>query len=79
MVGWYRRHYPGVKETTVAAHIYAATANAVNRAENHPVDYGLYVRAVGSPVTAPPGRRQDGADLRAPSYVIAAYVAAVIA
>lgn len=34
----------------MAAHIYAATANAVNRAENHPVDHGLYVRAVGSAV-----------------------------
>jgi len=45
MVGWFRRHYPDVKETIVAAHIYAATANAVNRAENHPVDHGLYVRA----------------------------------
>ena len=59
VVGWFRRHYPDVKETTLAAHIYAATANAVNRAENHPylgrrppllrrVDHGLYVRAAGS-------------------------------
>jgi hypothetical protein len=36
VIGWFRRHHPDVKETTVAAHIYAATANAVNRAENHP-------------------------------------------
>ena len=31
VMGWFRRHYPDVKETTVAAHVYAATANAVNR------------------------------------------------
>ena len=59
VMGWFRRHYPEVKETTVAAHIYAATANAVNRVENHPylgrrppllrrIDHGLYVRAAGS-------------------------------
>jgi hypothetical protein len=65
IIGWFRRHYPEVKETTVAAHIYAATANAVNRAENHPylgrrppllrrIDHGLYVRA--GPV-AEPGQR----------------------
>jgi hypothetical protein len=68
IVGWFRRHYPEVKETTVAAHIYAATANAVNRVENHPylgkrppllqrVDHGLYVRArssgTGSGLIAP--------------------------
>lgn len=58
VIGWFRRHHPDVKETTVAAHIYAATANAVNRTENHPylgrrpvllqrVDHGLYVRAPG--------------------------------
>ena len=56
IVGWFRRNHPDVKETTVAAHIYAATANATNRAKNHPymgrrpalvrrVDHGLYVRA----------------------------------
>ena len=59
VIGWFRRHHPDIKETTVAAHIYAATVNAVNRAENHPylgrrpallqrVDHGLYVRAPGS-------------------------------
>ena len=36
VIGWFRRHYPDVKETTVAAHIYAATASATNRVENHP-------------------------------------------
>jgi hypothetical protein len=56
ILGWFRRHYPDVKETTVAAHIYAATSNAANRAKNHPylgrrpallrrIDHGLYVRA----------------------------------
>jgi hypothetical protein len=56
ILGWFRRHHPDVKETTVAAHIYAATSNAANRAKNHPylgrrpalvrrVDHGLYVRA----------------------------------
>jgi hypothetical protein len=59
IVGWFRRHHPEVKESTLAAHIYAATSNAVNRAENHPylgrrpglvhrVDHGLYVRAASS-------------------------------
>ena len=57
VVGWFRRHYPEVKETTLAAHIQAATANAGNRARNHPylsarapllrrIDHGLYVRAI---------------------------------
>jgi hypothetical protein len=55
IVGWFRRHYPGVNESTLAAHIQAATANATNRAQNNPlgtrrpllrrVDHGLYVRA----------------------------------
>jgi len=56
IIGWFRRHYPEVKESTVSAHIQAATANAANRAKNHPymgrraallrrIDYGLYVRA----------------------------------
>jgi hypothetical protein len=56
IIGWFRRHYPQVKESTLAAHIQAATANAENRARNHPhlagrapllrrIDYGLYVRA----------------------------------
>jgi hypothetical protein len=56
IIGWFRRHHPEVKESTLAAHIQAATANATNRAQNHPLggrrpallrrlDHGLYVRA----------------------------------
>ena len=55
IIGWFRRHHPDVKESTLAAHIQAATANAANRAQNNPlgarapllrrVDQGLYVRA----------------------------------
>ncbi len=56
IVGWFRRHYPEVRESTLGAHIQAATGNAANRARNHPglagraplllrVDHGLYVRA----------------------------------
>ena len=59
IIGWFRQHYPDVKQTTVAAHIYAATANAVNRVENHPylgrrppllqrIGHGLYIRAASS-------------------------------
>lgn len=55
IVGWFRRHHPQVNEPTLEAHIQAATANAKNRAQNHPhlahrapllrrVGYGLYVR-----------------------------------
>jgi hypothetical protein len=55
IIGWFRRHYPDVKESTLAAHIQAATANVANRVQNNPlgarapllrrVDRGLYVRA----------------------------------
>ena len=55
IIGWFRRHHPDVKESTLAAHIQAATANAANRAQNNPlgarpallrrVDQGVYVRA----------------------------------
>jgi hypothetical protein len=55
IIGWFRRHHPEVNESTRAAHIQAATANATNRAQNNPlstrrpllrrVDHGLYVRA----------------------------------
>jgi hypothetical protein len=41
VIGWFRRHYPAVKETTLAAHIQAATANALNRAENNPLGDGI--------------------------------------
>jgi len=27
IIGWFRRHHPGVNESTLAAHIRAATAN----------------------------------------------------
>jgi Family of unknown function (DUF6884) len=55
IIGWFRRHHREVNESTLAAHIQAATANATNRAQNNPlgtrrpllrrVDHGLYVRA----------------------------------
>ena len=55
IIGWFRRHHPDVNESTLAAHVQAATANATNRAQNNPlgtrppllrrVDHGLYVRA----------------------------------
>ncbi len=55
IVGWFRRHHPDVNQSTLAAHIQAATANAANRVKNNPlgarppllrrVDHGLYVRA----------------------------------
>lgn len=71
VVGWFRRHYPDVKETTLAAHIYAATANATNRAENHPylsrrdpllrrIDQGLYVRATRADASTLSHRRTVG-------------------
>lgn len=57
IIGWFRRHHPDVNESTLAAHIQAATANAANRAQNNPlgarapllrrIDHGLYVRAEG--------------------------------
>lgn len=56
IVEWFRRHHPEVRESTLGAHIQAATGNAANRARNHPglarrapllqrIDHGLYVRA----------------------------------
>ena len=55
IIGWFRRHHPGVNESTLVAHIQAATANATDRAQNNPlgarrpllrrVDHRLYVRA----------------------------------
>jgi hypothetical protein len=54
IMGWFRRHHPDVNESTLAAHVQAATANATNRAQNNPpgtrppllrrLDRGLYVR-----------------------------------
>ena len=55
IIGWFRRHHPAVKESTLGAHIQAATENAANRAQNNALgarppllrrlDHGLYVRA----------------------------------
>src|SRR5579859_2850700 len=75
IIGWFRRHHPEIKESTLAAHIQAATANATNRAQNNPlgtrppllrrIDHGLYVRA---------GRQQRpvSPDLGEPQRVTAA-------
>lgn len=63
IIGWFRRHYPAVKESTLTAHVQAATANAPNRAQNHPyhgarapllrrIDHGLYVRAAQGQIGA---------------------------
>lgn len=52
---WVRDHYPGVKETSLRAHIQALTGNATNRVQNAPafrtrppvlfrLDHGLYRR-----------------------------------
>jgi hypothetical protein len=69
IIGWFRRHHPGVNESTLAAHIQAATANATNRAQNNQlgtrrpllrrVDHGLYVRA-GRPGQPAIDDDQDG-------------------
>lgn len=37
IIGWFRRHHPDVNESTLAAHVQAATANAANRAQNNPL------------------------------------------
>lgn len=53
ILGWFRRHYPQVRESTISAHIQAMTSNATNREQNHPflasrtplfdrVSHGLY-------------------------------------
>ena len=64
IMGWFRRHHPEVNEATLAAHIQAATANAVNRAQNNAlgsrppllrrVDRGLYARADRPPAATSP-------------------------
>jgi hypothetical protein len=70
IIGWFRRHHPEVNESTLAAHVQAATANATNRAQNNPlgtrrpllrrVDHGLYVRAgqAGQPAVHDDGESQ---------------------
>jgi hypothetical protein len=76
IVGWFRRHYPDVKESTLTAHVQAATANAPNRAENHPyhgsrapllrrIDHGLYVRAARASEAAS-GQRVPAATVTIP-------------
>jgi hypothetical protein len=65
IVGWFRRHHPEVNESTLGAHIQAATANATNRAQNNAlgnrppllrrIDHGLYARVQApSPPTPKP-------------------------
>ena len=34
IIGWFRRHHPYSKESTLAAHVQAVTTNAANRAQN---------------------------------------------
>ena len=36
ILSWFRRHYPAVPESTIGAYVQALTANAKNRAQNHP-------------------------------------------
>lgn len=56
IIGWFRRHYPDVKEQSLRAHIQVATSNASPGsrgafANRRPlitrIDHGLYVRYVG--------------------------------
>jgi len=55
IVGWFRRHYPDVKESTLTAHVQAATANAPNRAQNHPYhgSRAALLRRIGHGVLGP--------------------------
>ena len=77
IVGWFRRHYPDVKESTLTAHVQAATANAPNRAQNHPyhgsrapllrrIDHGLYVRAAARASEAASSQRVPTAAVAIP-------------
>jgi hypothetical protein len=77
IVGWFRRHHPDVKESTLAAHVQAATANAPNRAQNHPylgnrapllrrIDHGLYVRAADRASEAAGSQRGPAAMVASP-------------
>jgi hypothetical protein len=95
IVEWFRRHHPEVLESTLAAHIQAATGNATNRAKNHPhlasrppllqrIGHGLYVRATPQP--APPGKSHQPPSahdalrpLRSREYVGAYVVASISA
>ena len=76
IIGWFRRRHPDVKESTLTAHVQAATANAPNRAKNHSymgqrapllrrIDHGLYVIAAHPGDTA--SRQHGSAPVRSPS------------
>lgn len=63
IVGWFRRHYPDVKELSLRAHIQAATSNASVEsrgifANRQPlitrIEHGLYRRFDGDPAPAQP-------------------------
>lgn len=72
IIGWFRRHYPDVKEQSLRAHIQVATSNASpgsrgafasRRALITRIDHGLYVRYVGDTDVGErqPDRRQVAA------------------
>ena len=70
IVGWFRRHYPDVKEQSLRAHIQGATSNASPEsrgqfANRRPlitrIGHGLYRRYDGRPETAPVERRHRSA------------------
>lgn len=55
ILAWFETHAPGIKQSSIRAHIQALTGNATNRQDNHPVlgarpallyrlDHGLYRR-----------------------------------
>lgn len=63
IVGWFRRHYPDVKEQSLRAHIQAATSNATGEsrgvfANRRPlvtrIEHGLYRRFDGHPEPVQP-------------------------
>ena len=69
---WFKTNAPGIKESSIRAHIQALTGNATNRLENHPVvgarpavlyriDHGLYRR--WAPGDAEPSQVSTAADV----------------
>lgn len=65
MVGWFRRHYPDVKEQSLRAHIQVATSNASAEsrgmfANRQPlitrIEHGLYRRFDGDPALTQPNQ-----------------------